>query len=307
MEWLKAVLSIFFTVIVLGLLTLYWFAPFNSTELLSKNPSNDNFSLNSSLENMQFSPNMRYPSSDITYSLDTTDCSLQRQDDMRRAISIIENLTVLRFLQVTSSPEISISCNNSIVINQNYFVAGEGGATNVTKTDNFNVILNGKVLLLRDSLCPEPNIAIHELLHALGFAHSQNPNNVMYPVTSCSQTIGQDIPDLINQIYSVPSEPDLVLDNVSAIIRGRYLDTNVTIVNNGLAQSGNATLVISADGVILNQQPLQPLGIGEGITYMLGNVWVPNVKVSQLQYDIQSSFTELNKNNNEINLDVKYT
>ena len=122
-------------------------------------------------------------------------------------------------------------------MNENYFVAGEGGPTNISSTNDFNVITHGQVLLLRDSDCPTPNVATHELLHALGFAHSTNPNNVMYPVTNCDQTIGQDIPELINTLYSTPSYSDLSFANASAIIHGRYLDTNISISNNGLNDS----------------------------------------------------------------------
>lgn len=307
MEWKKMVISFILIVVILILLTAYWFAPFNSTEFVTNQPINSNFSLNSSLpQNPQFSSNMRYPTPDISYSLDTIECSLQRQDNIRTAMTIIENLTVLKFYQVDSDPEINISCNNSVIINNNYFVAGEGGPVNVTKTDNFNVITKGEVLLLSDSNCiGEPNVAIHELLHALGFAHSQNPNNVMYPISICSQTIGQDIPNIINQLYSVPSYPNLSIKDVSAVIYGRYLDTNITISNNGLEQSGNATITIYADGVVLDVQDIEPLEIGESITYMFNNIWVPNLKVSQLQYVIQSNFTELDKNNKEISLSVK--
>ncbi|MDE1849031.1 MAG: matrixin family metalloprotease [Nanoarchaeota archaeon] len=305
MRWIKAIIGFISIVVILGLIT-YYILPFNSIEFASNIPGNSNFTLNSSTASgMQFYPDMRYPSSNISYSIDKTLCSLQKQDDMRRAFDAIENATTLRFYSVNSNPEISISCDDKIVINQNYFIAGEGGPVNITKTDNFNVILNGEVLLLRDSNCPNPNIEIHELLHALGFSHSQNPNNVMYPVTDCSQTIGQDIPDLLNKLYSAPAEPDLSFGNASAIIHGHYLDANITLANNGLADSGSAMLIISVDNSSVEKHAIDPLAIGEGITYSFTNIWIPAISPNEVEMEIQSNFSEISKGNNKIKLEIK--
>jgi Matrixin/CARDB len=304
MAWVKVVLGFLFTVIVFCLLILYWFVPFNSVEYNA--PINSNFSLNSStLSQMQFYPNMRYPSPNISYNIDSSLCSLNRQSDIQQALGIIQNLTILNFYPVDSNPEISISCNSKIIINENYFVAGEGGPTNISETNDFNVITHGQVLLLRDSDCPTPNVAIHELLHSLGFNHSTNPNNVMYPVTNCDQTIGQDIPALINNLYSTPSYPDLSFANASAVIHGRYLDTNISISNNGLNDSNNATLVISADGNQVDTETISPIQIGGGITFLLKNLWVPIVSVNELEYQINANFSEINKNDNQIRLEIK--
>ena len=62
------------------------------------------------------------------------------------------------------------------------FIAGEGGPSNITKSGDFSVITHGSILLIKESKCERPNIAIHELLHALGFDHSENPNNHSNPL-----------------------------------------------------------------------------------------------------------------------------
>ncbi len=306
MAWLKVVLGFLFAVIVFSLLALYWFAPFNSVEFTPA-PVNSNFSLNQSLSSqMQFYSNLRYPSSNIPYNIDTGLCSLKKQDDIKRAFEIIENLTILNFYP-SLNPELYISCDSRVVVNENYFVAGEGGPVNITETDDFNVIVQGKILLLRDSNCPAPNIAIHELLHALGFNHSTNQNNIMYPITNCDQTIGQDIPSLINNLYSIPSAPDLSFKNATAAIRGRYLDTNLSISNNGLVDSEPAALIISTDGSVVENEIIPPLKIGEGITFIFKNIWVPSINVNELEYQINTNFTEISKANNEIRLEIKKT
>ena len=305
MSLVKVLLGSIFTLLVITLLGIYWFAPFNSTQFFIKSPQNGNFSINSSVySNMQFYPNMRYPSSNISYEINTTLCNLQRQNNMKRALKRIENLTVLTFYPVSSNPEISITCDNKIVVDKSYFIAGEGGPTNITQTKKFSIIHHGEVLLLRDSNCPVPNVATHELLHALGFAHSKNPNNVMYPVTSCSQTIGQDIPNLINQLYSYPSRPDLAIENVSATIKGRYIDANVTITNEGLIDAGPSTLFISSKNRKIKAEQIAPLPVGSGITFSFANLLAP-ITVNQLDFSIFANFSELEKSNNKIELILK--
>jgi len=76
--------------------------------------------------------------------------------------------------------------------------------------------------LLRKSSCSTPNIAIHELLHALGFKHSSNPENIMYHITQCEQNISKDMIDYINELYAIPSLPDLKLHNTSAKLKGDF-------------------------------------------------------------------------------------
>ena len=301
------VVGFLFSLVVFGLFVFYWFMPFNSIEFISPSSSNGNFSLNSSvMPAMQFYPNMRYSSYNITYSLDSNSCSLKKMDDAKTAFGMIQNLTVLNFYQVDSNADISVSCDNKVVVNENYFVAGEGGPVNITKTEDFNVIEKGKVLLLRDSNCQTPNVAVHEILHALGFNHSTNPGNIMYPITSCDETIGQEIPELIDNLYSIPSYPDMAFDNASAMIHGRYLDTNVTLSNVGLKNTPDASyLLIYANGYNVDSEIIQPIPIGGGLTFLLKNVWVPVSNVDELTYVISTNFTEINPVNNQIRLEIK--
>jgi len=218
MGW-KIFFSFIFILFTISLLILYWFVPFKITEFGMKY-GNSNFSLNNESGNMQFYPNMRYPNPKISYQI--YDCPLQKEDNMEWAFEILSDMSILSFYPVNYNEEISVTCDSKNKIEEGLFIAGEGGPTNISKAGKFNVIFHGGILLIRESKCEKPNIAIHELLHSLGFNHSSNPNNIMYYISGCGQTIGEDIPELINELYSIPSYPDLSFENVSAVMHGRY-------------------------------------------------------------------------------------
>ncbi len=300
---LKILLSFVFVIFSITLLVLYLFVPFSTTEFWMK-PDNSNFTLESyGKDNMQFYPNMRYPDYKISYKID--DCPLQKKYDMERAFEILEDKTILEFYPTEYDEEISVTCDSKTRMQGGLFIAGEGGPTNITVAGNFNVILNGKVLLIKESKCERPNIALHELLHALGFDHSENPGNIMYYLTGCERTIGQDQIDLINELYSIPSYPDLVFENVTAQMHGKYLNTNFSVRNNGLARADKAEILIFADNKLVKEIELDSLDIGHGVTISLSNVWVSALSVEELKFVIDSNFAELVEDNNEIKLEIK--
>jgi len=301
MGW-KIFFSIVFILFVVSLLVFYWFIPFNTIEFGTKS-SSSNFSLSSETENMQFYSNMRFAESRISYKIG--ECSQKKRNDMENAFEIIENLTTLSFYPIVSNEEISITCDAKNKIEGSMFIAGEGGPTNVSKTNKFYVISGGKILLIRSSPCIKPNVAIHELLHVLGFGHSTNKNNVMYNFSNCKQTIGQDTIDLINKLYSFPSYSDLEFENVSATMHGKRLDTEVTIKNNGLKDSEKANLIIYADEKIVKEIEVNPIGIGYGKVIILTNVLVKKLSIKELKFVIESDFNELDKDNNERILKIK--
>ncbi|MGA2130028.1 MAG: CARDB domain-containing protein [Candidatus Pacearchaeota archaeon] len=304
MGW-KAVLSYLIGLLLIALLVFYLIVPLNNIDFGSWSSSgNSNFSINSSVNtSMQFYPNLRYSYTNISYRI--INCSIKRIDDMNTAFAAIQNVTSLQFYPVANNEQISVACDYGAQIAEGqpgYFIAGEGGPTNITESGMFNVINHGSILLLKDSNCPQPNIAIHELLHALGFNHSANPNNVMYPVSSCSQTIGQDIPDTLNQLYTYPSLPDLAFENISAVMNGPYLNMNFTVKNNGLIDAPAATVDVYADNNHVYNIQLNPLSIGEGRRIFVTSVFVLQKNVNQLKFVINSDFEELDKSNNEATL-----
>jgi len=302
MRW-QAVFGFIFMLLVIALLVFYWFFPFSTNVFEQTGPGHSNFSIEGVNASIQFYENMRYPSEKISYRIQ--ECTLQKQDEMERAFELLESKTILNFYPVNSNEEISVTCDSHSKIEGGMFIAGEGGPVNITRTDKFSVIFSGKILLIRESECEKPNVALHELLHALGFAHSSNPDNVMYSISKCSQTIGEDIPPVINKLYSYSTYSDLSFENVSAIMHGRYLDVNMSLRNNGLKESGAAKIIVSSDGSFIKEVDLKGLKVGYGITITLSNIFVKKINVDELVFFIDTSFQELEKENNKITLKIK--
>lgn len=296
---LKIAVTFVSVIFLIFLLTFYLF-PFN-TVTFNSNSGNYNFSIISNNTEMQFYPNMRFANTDLSYRI--SDCSLQKQNDMQNAFRIIENLTPLVFYPVNSGEDISVTCQNRAVIQNGFFIAGEGGPTNVTIAGSFDVITHGEILLIRNSDCPRPNVAIHELFHVLGFKHSTNPENVMYNITSCDQTIGQDMIQTINNLYSIPSEPDLIFENASAMMSGRFLNANFTVSNAGLADAGSSAVDIYADGSLAKEIDIDALPIGTGRIVSVENIFVPQISVKEIEMDINYTSSEISKDNNKIKLE----
>jgi len=298
---LKAIFGFIFLFIVVILLVIYWFVPLDSTEFLIKTRET-NFSLDNN-SNMQFYPNMRFPEPRISYRID--DCTLQKQDDMKSAFDIVEGLTILDFYPVSSDEEISISCSSNNRIEEGMFIAGEGGPTKIIQGDEFNIIFEGTILLIKDSTCSTPNIALHELFHVLGFNHSENSNNLMYYVSKCRQEISDDMIGLINELYSIPSYADLFFEDVSARMNGRYLSTNFTIINYGLKDATSSKAKIYADGKEIRSIDINPIEIGSGRSISLSNLFITQLNVDELEFQIETNFPELDKDNNRVILEIK--
>lgn len=300
MGW-KSLIVILFVLLSITLLVFYWFSPFTKLEFMSSD-GNSNFSIGNS-EQMQFYPNMRFPDNEITYKI--YDCPLKRQNDMQEAFNIISEKTILSFNVVEDNEEVSVYCDDSVRNEGGLFIAGEGGPVNITQTNKFNVIFTGKILLIKDSNCHNPNIAIHEFLHVLGFQHSDNKKNIMYPISNCDQVIGDDTINLINELYKTKTLPDLSLENVSASINGRYLDVDVTVRNNGLKKSGDSKLIISSKNKTIKSVDVSELDIGVGVGINLKNIFVSNVNIENLHFVIEHSPEEISKLDNSLVLELK--
>jgi len=311
---LKGVSALAFLIIIVSLLTIYYIEPFTELEF-NVQPSNYNFTLNattsgSGFEDMQFYPNMRFPTNRITYNI-ADECSLMKRQDMEDGFDIVENLTLLEFSPTNSNADINVTCNETTRYQDGIFIAGEGGPASIVEAGEFYVIGGGTILLIRDSGCERPNIAIHELFHVLGFEHSNNPNNIMYNFTKCSQTIGDDNIQLLNELYSIESLPDLAFDspreiedNTGVFMHGRYLDLNVTVRNNGLKDSPQSIVKIFADEKEIREFLLDELEIGNGKVISLRNVWVTKRNPQIIELKIATEFDELSKENNIISFKV---
>jgi len=259
----------------------------------------ENYSTNSSSQIVQFYPYMRYPDRVISYRIESA-CSSEKFNNARRAFEILSEKTILRFNEAAENPEIRVLCSDVApeATEKGHFIAGEGGPSEIINTTNFAVILSGKISLYRENKCDEPKVAIHEVLHALGFDHYNNKASILYPITNCEQQIDAGIIDIINKLYAVDSLPDLVIDSVEASREGRYLSFDINISNAGLTNSKSAELSLFFENEKITNFTLGDLEIGEKKMLGVENVKLPS-RADNIIFVVESEdIGELSLSNN---------
>ena len=256
--------------------------------------------INGSGEVVQFYPNMRYSDRIISYKIESA-CSEKKSNDIVMAFAAISEKTILDFYQSDDNPEIKILCSDvaPLAEEKGHFVAGEGGPSEIINTTKFSVILSGKIALYRENKCDKPNVAIHEILHALGFDHINSLKSILYPITSCDQQIDLWVVDHINKLYSIDSLPDLAIDALDASSEGRYLNFNINILNIGLAKSSWAELNLYSDNEKIANFSLGDVEIGEKRILMVENLRLPS-REDNIMFVVESSSRELTLDNNRI-------
>jgi hypothetical protein len=260
--------------ILAGFIFIYYNPDFYNPEsfVIIQNESIVGERYGENISEMLFYPNMRFRSKEITYSIDDS-CEYEKKDKTHSAFEILSNETVLNFVEVENGyrGEIMASCSEKKQLDEDYFIAGEGGPLYLVDSGDYVVIYNGSIFLYEDK-CDKPIVSIHEILHVLGFQHVNNPKSIMYNYSSCDQKITLDIIEVIENLYEDPTLPNLVLRDVSAVKKGRYLDFNVTVMNEGLKISPDLELVIYGDDKKLNSYEIEGLGIGAGKTLAVQNM-----------------------------------
>jgi predicted Zn-dependent protease len=250
----------------------------------------------------QFYPNLRFRTDTISYSIEKN-CTQKRRSDAQRAFQRIQEKTNLKFIESnTADSQIKIVCSEipPSANNKDHFVAGEGGPVDIVNATNFAVITESKVSLFRPDKCEQPQIATHEILHALGFNHNKNESSIMYPYTECNQVIDQYIIDDINKIYTQQAISDLAIENVQANLTGNRLSFEVVVANHGLDSVKNASLFILAEDT-QTEFPLENFDIGSRRRLTVSNIKIPRRTV-EVTFILQTKENEITKENNEVRL-----
>jgi len=276
---------------------------FNNFNLEQNQPIVEN-----SLPSKQFYERMRYSDRIITYHISES-CSEQKASSMKEAFDTLEARAVISFQEASKSKaEIKVLCSDvspQTEEEEGHFVAGEGGPSRVLNSTLYSVILEGKIALYREGQCNNPNVAIHELLHALGFDHNNNPDSILYPTLDCDQEIDSEIISSINAIYSKDSLPDLVFSKANATKSGRYLNFHIEVLNQGLQPSGTIEIGIYADDKFVETFEIGAISIGAKKILDVENLAIPS-KAKKIDFvaDYENKINELYENNNKISLNL---
>lgn len=262
-------------------------------------------SYDASNEIVQFYPNMRYRDRNISYRLEST-CAQNKWESIKRAFELISEKTSLSFYYSNTNAEIRVMCSEIApeADEKGHFIAGEGGPSEIINTSNYAVILSGKISLYRNERCDEPKVATHEILHALGFDHYNNSRSILYPTTGCEQEIDQEIIDDINRLYKKDSLPDLMIESIIANRTGRYLNFNINISNEGLANSTGGKLEVYAGDARIANFTIGDLGIGAKKMMFVENVRLQG-DYSLITFSALSGEKELTLENNKAEIRIE--
>ena len=250
-----------------------------------------------------FAENLRFNHNNISYFIED-ECAKVRRDAMIEAFDIFENeMKLISFHEIKNSnvADILVGCSDDYIeLGERLFVAGEGGPSRIINTSVFKIIEEGKILLYSDPQCDYPVVELHELLHVFGLDHVINPNSIMYNVSKCNQRITPDMIELIDKLYSIEPLADAVIDKLAVVKRGRYLDFNITVLNEGLMGIDSITLTIFADDKEIQVIDLGEIDIGYGRTLRATNIKLPSLNTEKVSFIIDSNnaVRELNEDNN---------
>jgi hypothetical protein len=267
------------------------------------------YSLNGSFDfgngEYQFYPNMRYRDNVISYYIDSG-CDKGKTENMKRAMQILEDKTSLEFVEGTQSAEIQILCSNIAPEpeEKGHFIAGEGGPSEIVNATSYSVIFKGKIALYREEKCDQPLIALHELIHALGFNHNNDKKSIMYPLSQCNQILDDYIVNEINRLYSADTLPDLAIEQVNANRSGIYLNFKITVANYGLADAENPVLIIESDKGEIKRYDLNKIKIGTKKYLSVENLRIFG-DVNRMIFSVETGKDELNLDNNVAILNVE--
>jgi len=255
-----------------------------------------------------FSENLRFNHNDISYFIED-DCNDVRRSAMIEAFGLFEEaMGIVLFYEVRRNADIDVGCSDDYIkVGERLFAAGEGGPSRIINTSVFKTIEKGKIVLYDEPRCDRPTVEIHELGHVFGFDHSSDPKNIMYNVSNCEQEISDDMVELIVGLYSIEALADATIKDVKAVTKGKYLDFNITVLNEGLIGIDGINLTIFVDGEEVQVMELGEIGIGYGRTLKATNVRLPSGGVEKIDFvvDNEDAVREFNEGNNFVSMEMK--
>ncbi|MFH1452241.1 MAG: matrixin family metalloprotease [archaeon] len=299
---------IFFVLIVLLIGYLYLNVPHDPVSLEVTNKYED-YTINIDYgKTPVFMKNLRFNHDDISFFIEPT-CPADRKNSMRKAFEIFHNqMKIISFYELTNEDaDILVGCSDDYIkIGETHFAAGEGGPSEIINTTNFKIIEKGKISLYKKSSCDYPIVEIHELCHVFGFDHTDNPLSAMYPVTDCNQRLTPDMVEIINELYSIESLPDARIKDIVAVKKGKYLDFNISVINEGLIDIENISLTIFSEEEKIDEFSLGEIKIGYSRSLIVTNVKLPsnNIEFIEFYVDYENKVRELDKENNFVKMSV---
>lgn len=250
-----------------------------------------------------FEENLRFSHDSISYSIGEG-CDEARRVDMINAFDIFsDRVGIISFYETSGDgPDISVGCSDEFIkLAGDLFTAGEGGPSKIINTSGFKIIEEGRILLYKSEDCNYPIVALHELGHVFGFDHSGDPSNIMYNTSNCDQRMSDDMVELIRSLYSIEPLADARISNANAVVRGRYLDFNISILNEGLRDIGDLDLTILVDGKEIENINIGKIEVGFGRTLRVENMRIPrSIEKIEFIVDVDDLIRELNEDNNAV-------
>jgi len=248
---------------------------------------------------IQYFNNMRFARKILGYRIDSS-CDDFRKNRMKIAFDILKNRTgIINFVETQTESDIFIDCKGYYEnISEGFIKTGEGGTYSVINAGKFHIIRKGRISLYKFSdNCNTPNVEVHELLHVLGFKHSDDNKSIMYNTSSCDQDIPADITDKIISLYNIQEIPDLVFENLSYNKGFYYTDFSFDVANKGLRDAKNITVNVDYGNSMALEIELGDFDIGGKKTISVKNLRVYGDRKIKLGID---SINDLNHTDNNI-------
>ena len=120
--------------------------------------------------------------------------------------------------------------------------------------------------------CVDLNRAIHELGHIIGFDHTTDPSDIMYPYESCARQITKKEIMTIESIYSMEPRPQLYLSGVSVLVDRGYANINFSVKNIGIIHTPKTEIFVYSDGKVAYKIELDILRPSDGVFEYLKNI-----------------------------------